>query len=68
MDKVTESQIGILDDNSDVAATWAALDGLSKHLTKLCRTKNILVTSSGTAAIHLAYLAVGLKKDDEINF
>ncbi len=43
MDKVTESQIGMLDDNSDVAATWAALDGLSKHLTKLCRTKNILV-------------------------
>ena len=41
MDKVTESQIGILDENSDVAATWAALDGLSKHLTKLCRTKKI---------------------------
>ena len=43
MDKVTESQIESLDDNTDLAATWAALDGLTPHLTKLCRTKKILV-------------------------
>lgn len=37
-----------------------------KALAKYCNAKYSVVTSSGTAALHLAYLAAELKKGDEI--
>ncbi|PJA01924.1 UDP-4-amino-4,6-dideoxy-N-acetyl-beta-L-altrosamine transaminase [bacterium (Candidatus Gribaldobacteria) CG_4_10_14_0_2_um_filter_41_16] len=37
-----------------------------KALAKYCGAKYAVVCCSGTAALHLAYLAAGLKKDDEI--
>ncbi len=33
-------------------------------LADYCNVKHVKVVSSGTAALHLAYLAIGLKKDD----
>jgi len=42
------------------------INKFENKLKKFLKTKNVLVTSSGTAAIHLAYLALGLKKGDEI--
>jgi perosamine synthetase len=39
---------------------------LENLLKKKLKAKNMLVVSSGTAAIHLVYLAIGLKKGDEI--
>ena len=38
----------------------------NKAVELILKAKNALVTSSGTAAIHLAYLAIGLKKGNEI--
>jgi len=37
-----------------------------KALAKYCGAKFAVVCSSGTAALHLAYLAAGLKKGDEV--
>ena len=42
------------------------INKLENILKKILKAKNALVTSSGTAAIHLAYLAIGLKKGNEI--
>ena len=42
------------------------LNKFEKKLSNIFKTKNIIVTSSGTAAIHLAYLSLGLKQGDEI--
>ena len=42
------------------------INKLENILKKILKAKNVLVTSSGTAAIHLAYLAIGLKKGNEI--
>lgn len=37
-----------------------------KNLAKYCKTNYAVAVSSGTAALHLAYLAAGLKTGDEI--
>ncbi len=37
-----------------------------KALAKYCRAKYAVAVSSGTAALHLAYLAAGLKNGDEV--
>ena len=37
-----------------------------KALARYCGAKYAVVCANGTAALHLAYLAAGLKKDDEI--
>ncbi|MDD5031509.1 MAG: UDP-4-amino-4,6-dideoxy-N-acetyl-beta-L-altrosamine transaminase [Patescibacteria group bacterium] len=37
-----------------------------KALAKYCGAKYAVATSSGTAALHLAYLAAGLKRGDEV--
>ena len=42
------------------------INKLEKLLKNFLKAKNVLVTSSATAAIHLTYLAIGLKKGDEI--
>ena len=42
------------------------IEKFEKKLKNTFKAKNVLVTSSGTAAIHLSYLAIGLKKGDEI--
>ena len=42
------------------------IEKFEKKLKNTFKAKNVLVTSSGTTAIHLSYLAIGLKKGDEI--
>ena len=37
-----------------------------KALAKYCGAKYAIAVSNGTAALHLAYVAAGLKKDDEV--
>src|SRR3989338_11367776 len=37
-----------------------------KALAEQCRVKYAVAVSSGTAALHLAYLAAGIKKGDEV--
>lgn len=37
-----------------------------KSLAKYCGSKYVVACSSGTSALHLAYLAAGLKKGDEV--
>jgi len=39
---------------------------LEKNLKNYLKVKNVVVVSSGTAALHLSLLALGLKKNDEI--
>jgi len=42
------------------------INKFENKLKNTLKIKNIFATSSGTTAIHLAYLAIGLKKNDEI--
>ena len=42
------------------------IEKFERKLKNTFKAKNILATTSATAAIHLSYLAIGLKKGDEI--
>jgi len=64
-------------DKEDIGAVLAVLKSdwltqgpkiseFEKALAKYCGAKFVVVCSSGTAALHLAYLAAGLKKGDEV--
>ena len=56
--------------NSAFNSNWISgghyISKFEKQLKNFLGAKNILVASSGTAAIHLTYLAMGLKNSDEI--
>ena len=43
MEKVTESQLSYTENSTDVAATWAALEGLKKFLSEICNKRRVLV-------------------------
>lgn len=51
---------------SDWLTTGPKIIEFEKALSNYCRTRYAVAVSSGTAALHLAYLAAGLKKDDEV--
>lgn len=64
-------------DNSDIKAVvktlksdWLtqgpAVREFEESLAKYCNAKYAVVVSNGTTALHLAYLAAGLGKDDEV--
>jgi dTDP-4-amino-4,6-dideoxygalactose transaminase len=64
-------------DNPDIKSVVASLRGslittgpyvnlLEKKLTNILNVKNAIVCSSGTAALHLSFMAIGLKKGDNI--
>tara|TARA_A100000164_G_C21921747_1_gene781058 strand:+ start:414 stop:1508 length:1095 start_codon:yes stop_codon:yes gene_type:complete len=56
--------------NQVMQSTWLShgkfIDELEKKICKFTKSKFAVSTSNGTSAIHLAYLAMGLTKDDEI--
>ena len=66
--KLTKKDLAHL--NRAFKSNWISggqyISKLENILKNIFKEKNILVTSSGTAAIHLAYLAIGLKDGDEI--
>ncbi len=53
-----------------IASTWISggpyVDRFEKDLRIYCDSPNVLVSSNGTTAIHLAYLAAQLKPGDEV--
>lgn len=51
---------------SDWLTQGPKVQQFEKALAKYCGAKYAAVVSSGTTALHLAYLAVGLKKGDEV--
>lgn len=51
---------------SDWLTGGLEVEKLETALAKYCQAKYAVVCSSGTAALHLAYLALGLKKGDEV--
>ena len=52
--------------SNDLITTGPFVEKFEKELQKYLKSKYSYVCSSGTAAIHLAMLAIGLKKDDII--
>ena len=56
--------------NDALHSTWISggpyVDRLERELSGFCATPHALVVSNGTAALHLAYLAIGLKAGDEV--
>jgi perosamine synthetase len=56
--------------NQVMQSTWLShgrfVDELEKKICKFTKSKFVVSTSNGTSAIHLAYLALGLKKGDEV--
>lgn len=56
--------------NQAFKSSWISggpyIEKFEKKLKSTFKAKNVLVTTSATAAIHLSYLAIGLKKGDEI--
>ena len=52
--------------NSNWVSGGTYIGKFEKELQKKFKIKNLITASSGTAAIHLAYLAIGLKEGDEI--
>ena len=52
--------------SNDLITTGPFVDRFERELQKYLKCKYSYVCSSGTAAIHLAILSVGLKKDDII--
>lgn len=51
---------------SDWLTQGPAVKQFEESLDKYCNTKYAVAVATGTAALHLAYLAAGLKKGDEI--
>src|SRR3989344_4501348 len=51
---------------SDRITQGPKVEEFEKALAKYCNAKYALAVSSGTAALHLAYLAAGLKSGDEV--
>lgn len=51
---------------SDRITQGPKVEELEKTLAKYCRTKYAVAASSGTAALHLAYLSAGLGENDEV--
>lgn len=51
---------------SDWLTQGPAVKQFEEELAKYCNAKYAVAVSSGTAALHLAYLAVGLKNGDEV--
>jgi perosamine synthetase len=53
-----------------LASTWisggAFIDRLERDIARYCEVDHALAVSSGTAALHLAYLGAGLKAGDEV--
>jgi perosamine synthetase len=53
-----------------ISSTWISggpyVDRLEKDLRAYCGSPNVLVSSNGTTAIHLAYLAANLQPGDEV--
>ena len=49
---------------SDFLTQGPKVAEFENDLANYCNVKHVKVVSSGTAALHLAYLAIGLKKDD----
>src|SRR3989344_6203606 len=51
---------------SDWLTQGARVDEFEKAVAKYCNTSYAVAFSSGTAALHAAYNAIGLKEGDEI--
>lgn len=56
--------VGVL--RSDWITQGSKVEEFEKLLAKYCKAKYALAVSSGTAALHLAYLAAGIKPGDEV--
>jgi perosamine synthetase len=54
--------------NSNWISGGYFVDEFEKNLATFLKTKNVLTVNNGTSAIHIIYLALNLKKDDEIIF
>jgi len=57
--------------NECIVSNWISssekyVTRLEEMFARLCRTKYALATSNGTSALHLALLALGTGKDDEV--
>ena len=50
--------------HSDFLTQGPKVIEFEKNLSDYCKSKYTKVVNNGTAALHLAYLAIGLKKDD----
>lgn len=69
-----EPEIGALEAeyvNDCVASGWVStvgpyVDKLEKALGETCGVSNVFATSTGTAALHLALVAIGVWRDDEV--
>jgi len=51
---------------NNLITTGPYVNLLEKKLTTLLNVKHVIVCSSGTAALHLSFMAIGLKKNDNI--
>jgi perosamine synthetase len=63
-DKAIEKAVEVLKSGNLVQGKY--LEKLEKALCDYLNVKNAIVVSSGTAALHLALLALGVKKGDEV--
>ena len=52
--------------NREVSSAGNFTSDLENIIKKKLKCKNVIATNSGTSALHLALLALGIKKDDEI--
>ncbi len=53
-------------DNNWVAPLGPNVDGFENELANYLQTKHVAALSAGTAALHLALIILGIKKDDEV--
>lgn len=62
--KDIDSVVSVL--SSNFLTQGPKIQEFERHLAKYCGAKYAVVVSSGTTALHLAYLAAGLKHKDEV--
>jgi len=53
-------------DTNWIAPLGANVDGFEEDLASFCNVKSVVVLSSGTAALHLALILLGVKSGDEV--
>ena len=51
---------------NDLVTTGPLVQKLEKKVSEILKVKHAIVCSSGTAALHLAFMAINLKKGDNI--
>ena len=67
LDKVEKKYVNIALKNNEISGFFGRyIPEFEKKFSKFCKSKYAVTVSSGTTALHLALVSLGIKKGDEV--